>query len=264
MSSTAPNLAQALYDEFELMNNQVYPYTGTPVKTCTFVHIVNNGVTAITITSDTELRFDDGQGYTYPYVFLPRVTSQVLNPSESAQFVFECGSDGVVIPDTALMKLFENNVQITDVSIYRTGIVDGEDAALYYFTYRMTVILAERINAAGIYDYGGEGLGQLVVGFGYIRNALAYGWENILGMKTNPSTSNGPIINTIDEYLDRLTGDFFHDAVHYVYHSVHTMTGTACDSLDSIDLNTTPDAATMMSAELMADIVDYYCNNGLS
>jgi hypothetical protein len=42
------------------------------------------------------------------------------------------------------------------------------------------------------------------------------------------------------------------------------MTSNACSALDNINLNTSMADATTLSAELMSDIVDYYCNGELS
>lgn len=269
MSSTAPNLTQALYNEFTLMNDQVYPYVPSGTKTSTILNILNTSlVTSLVITPETELRFDDGAGYTYPYLFYPHISSSVTIPfSSSEQFIFETVSTSVTIPDTANMKLYQNGTLVTDVSLTRTEIVDATNETLYYFVYRMTQIFMDRINAANIYDPDSgdtQGAGYLTVSFDNLKSALAYAWPNILGMQTNPSTSNGPIINSIDAYLDKLTGNYFYATVHYSYHSVRQMTSAACDDLDDIDLNTTPDAATQLSAEMMADIVDYYCNGELS
>jgi hypothetical protein len=267
MSSTAPNLAQALYNEFTLMNNQVYPYVPSGTRTSTILNIYNTSwLTSLVITPETELRFDDGAGYIYPYVFYPHISSSVTIPAAfSEQFIFETNSTGVTIPDTANMKLYKEGALVTSVSLARTEIVDAANETLYYFVYRMTQIFMDRINAANIYDPDSgdtQGAGYLDVTFDDLNNALAYAWPNILQMQTDPKNSH--IINSIDTYLDKLTHRYFYGARTYQPHPVRTMTEDACDDLDEIDLSTTPDAATQLSAEMMADIVDYYCNGELS
>jgi len=261
MSSTAPNLAQALYNEFTLMNNQVYPYVPSGTKTSTILNILNTSlVTSLVITPETELRFDDGAGYTYPYLFYPHISSSVTIPfNSSAQFIFETASTSVTIPDTANMKLYQNGTLVTDVSLARTEIVDATNETLYYFVYRMTQIFMDRINAANIDD---PDAGYLNVSFANLNSALAYAWPNILQMQSDPRNSH--ITTSIDTYLDTLTQRYFYNTRTYQPHPVRTMTETACDALDNIDLQTQPDAATQLSAEMMADIVDYYCNGELS
>ena len=154
------------------------------------------------------------------------------------------------------------------VVLQEDHVVAAEHEALYYFVYRMTQILMDRINAANIYDpdQGDEnpGAGYLTVDFTMMKSAFVYGWANILYMEEHPSTSNGPIINSIDTYLDKLTGNYFYATIHYSHNSVSGMTSNACSALDNINLNTSMADATTLSAELMADIVDYYCNGELS
>ena len=275
MSSTAPDLAASLKTEFDHMLNQDYPYVDADTKTCVIVNVINNGISDVTVYPTTELRFDDGQGYTYPEVFYPYITSPVviaastgLTPAGSAEFLFQTAYTGqIIIQDTDNAKLFNNNTEILDLAINRTPVIDAGDECLYYFVYRMTELFAESINDAAIYDPDSgdsSGAGNLHVNFAMIKDALDYGWTNILGMQEHPSTSNGPIINTIDTYLDKLTGNFFRGALHYSYHPVRTMASDACSALDSMNLNTTQDAANTMSAEMMADVLDWYCNGELS
>ena len=269
MSSTAPNLATALKAEFDLMNQQVYPYVASGTSTAVFVRITNTSTLAqVTVYPTTLLKFDDGLGTTYPYDFYPHIDEDVIiNPSSSVDVIFETTSTEVSIPMTALMKLYNSGTVMLGVSLDRTDIIDADNETLYYFVYRMTSILGDRINAARIYDPDrgqDQGAGYLDVSFSMIKSAFDYAWPNILGMQTNPSTSNGPIINSIDAYLDRLTGGYFNRTINYDYHSVQQMTSDACDDLDDIDLSMLADAATQLSAEMMADIVDYYCNGGVS
>ena len=269
MSSTAPNLATALKAEFDLMNQQVYPYVASGTSTAVFVRITNTStLSQVTIYPTTLLKFDDGLGTTYPYDFYPHIDEDIIiNPSSSVDVIFETTSTEVSIPITALMKLYNSGTLVLDISLDRTDIIDSDNETLYYFVYRMTSILGDRINTARIYDPDSgqdQGAGYLDVSFSMIKNAFNYAWPNILGMQTNPSTSNGPIINSIDAYLDKLTGSYFYTTIHYSYHSVRQMTSDACDALNNMNLSTTQDAANVMSAEMMADVVDFYCNGALS
>jgi hypothetical protein len=133
----------------------------------------------------------------------------------------------------------------------------------------MTQIFMDRINAANIYDPDSgdtQGAGYLDVTFDDLNSALAYAWPYILSMQSlDPNEANNSHITTsIDTYLDKLTHRYFYNTLHYSYHPVRTMTEIACNDLDNIDLNISQDDATQLSAELMSDIVDYYCNGELS
>lgn len=274
MSTTAQNLANALRAEFQLMNDQVYPYVEN-TKACVIVNITNTSTITKTITPTMMLEFD-ALGYTYPEKFYPKISAPIdLNPATQyttageATILFESTYSGqITVPDTANAKLYDNGTQVIGIAIDRTPVIDAEHESLYYFVYRMTQILMDRINAANIYDpdQGDEnpGAGYLTVDFTMMKSAFVYGWANILYMEEHPSTSNGPIINSIDTYLDKLTGNYFYATIHYSHNSVSGMTSNACSALDNINLNTSMADATTLSAELMADIVDYYCNGELS
>lgn len=275
MSSTASDLADVIKTEFDHKLNQDYPYVDDDTKTSVIVNITNTGLADIIIYPTTELRFDDGQGYTYPEIFYPYITTAIVIPAATASsaagtatLLFETAYTGhITVQDTDNAKLFYNNIELLNISIDRMPVMTADNEAMYYFVYRMTSLFAESINDAHINDPDSgdtQGAGALTVSFTEIKDALAYGWTNILGMQENPSTSNGPIINTIDTYFDKLTGNYFYSTIHYSYHSVRQMTSDACDALNNMDLSTTQDAANVISAEMMADVVDFYCNGALS
>lgn len=283
MSSTAPNLADDLKEEFDHMNNQDYPYNMQNNKNCVIANLINSSPLPVDITSTTKLMFDTYQYEFYPYLsdgtvqmpgatVIPGPTPQdppTIIPSEM-EFIFETSSTGTLpITSSDVGHIYINGTLVTTLAVQNTDCITADNEALYYFTYRITKLFMDNINSSGINDPGTEedpGAGLLSVSFSMMENALSYGWVNILSMQSiDPNeANNSKITNTLDTYLDKLTGNYFYNTHAYSYQPVRTMSGNACAALDNMSLSTTPNAATIMSAEMMADVLDYYCNGGIS
>lgn len=304
MGAVLTKMTNDFIAEFTLMNNQVYPYTPDAVKTCVSVYVTNNVAQSFTVDSSVTIKFDDGLGTVYPYVFTPVLPNGPVvipaatvipgptpqDPPEiipvSVSLFFETSYVGTVTVTTSDHGgVYQNDVLVTSLGVQNMGSIDGENEMLYYFTCRMTEIIAENIKSANFIDHdrGDEnpGYGPMVINFNTIKSAIDYGFTNMLQMQEHPSTSNLPITATLSRvrgggsgpfYLDKIVGDFFYYAVNdytYIYQLEYDGkdADALCDELNALSSQGPPyvtaDQATIMGAQMMAGLIDSYCNDAL-
>lgn len=304
MGTILTNMTNDFIDEFTLMNNQVYPYNPDAVKTCVYVYLSNSSSQSFIVDSTVTLEFDDGQGTTYPYVFTPVLPSgsieidgaTIIPPVDPQDpptvipavkaLLFETSYSGTVtvVPNDH-GSIYKNGTLVTTLNVSNMGSIDGANEMLYYFTCRMTEIIADNIKSANFVDsdHGDEnpGYGPMVISFSTVKSAIEYGFTNMLEMQDNPSTSNLPITATLSRvqgggpgpfYLDKIVGDFFFHAVndyHYVYQLEYNGKSSSqlCDDLNALSSQGPPyvtaDQATVIGAQMMAGLIDSYCNGAL-
>ena len=181
--------------------------------------------------------------------------------------------------------VYKDDVLVTSLGVQNMGSIDGANEMLYYFTCRMTEIIAENIDSVHFVDHdsGDEnpGYGPMVINYDTIKAAIDYGFTNMLEMQNNPSTSNLPITATLSRvrgggpgpfYLDKIVGDFFYYAVNdytYIYQLEYDGkdADTLCAELNALSSQGPPyvtaDQATIMGAQMMAGLIDSYCNGAL-
>lgn len=305
MGAVLTKMTNDFIAEFTLMNNQVYPYTPDAVKTCVSVYLTNSSPQPFIIDNTVTIEFDDGQGTTYPYIFTPVLPSGTVEingatvipgptPQDpptiipvSVPFFFETSYSGsVTVVPADHGKIYKNGVQVTTIGVQNMGSIDGADELLYYFTCRMTYIIAENIDSYGFYDpdeggdEGDPGYGPMVINYNTIKAAIEYGFTNMKYMNDHPSTSNAPITSTLSRarrsdpagYLDKIVGDFFMHCVNsysYIYQLTYDGkdADTLCDELNALSSPIPPyvtaDQATIMGAQMMAGLIDSYCNGAL-
>ena len=304
MGAVLTKMTNDFIAEFTLMNNQIYPYTPDAVKTCVSVYVTNNVAQSFTVDSTVTIKFDDGLGTVYPYIFTPVlpngpivIPAATVNPGPTPQdppeiipvsvsLFFETSYVGTVtVTSSDHGSIYKDDVVVSSLGVQNMGSIDGTNEMLYYFTCRMTEIIAENIKSANFVDQdrGDEnpGYGPMIIDFNTIKEAIDYGFTNILQMQEHPSTSNLPITATLSRvrgggpgpfYLDKIVGDFFYHAVNdyrYIYQLEYDGkdADTLCDELNALSSQGPPyvtaDDATIMGAQMMAGLIDSYCNGAL-
>lgn len=306
MGTVLTNMTNDFIAEFNLMNSQTYPYTPDATKTCISIYLTNNSPQSFTVDSTVTIQFDDGQGTTYPYIFTPVLPSgdivvdgatvipgpepqdpPTIIPFSKSLFFETAYSGTVTVVPSDHGNIYKNGTQVLTLGVQNMGSIDGENEMLYYFTCRMTEIIAENIKSANFVDEdeGGDegepGYGPMVINYNTIKSAIEYGFTNMLEMQNNPSTSNLPITATLSRvqgggpgpfYLDKIVGDFFFHAVndyHYVYQLTYNgkTSSQLCDDLNALSSQGPPyvtaDQATVMGAQMMAGLINSYCNSRL-
>lgn len=283
----------AVKAEFTLMTNQVFPYTEDGNKAAIRFTIENTSALPFTIYKNgTTFKFN-----AYPtVVFYPVIEADYIlqpaippdphdpddpgTPGEVKSFIFMTDYTGTLnITSASLGFLYTNGTQVTTgIALSHGDCYAKENGVLYYFCFRMTDIFAQVINNSHISDPGTDenpGRGNLSVSQGMMDSALTFAAVNILDMQAHPTTSNAKITGTLDNssgnagYLDILTGYYFYGSIgtRYSYHPIRAMAENACNLLDSYkseDPSKTSAVMNDISAELMAQVLDHYCNGALS
>lgn len=303
MGTAVTNMTNDFIAEFTLMNNQVYPYVEEGHKTCILVNLTNSVASTFTVDSTIKILFDDGQGYTYDFPFYAVLPSgPIIIPAATVIPDPDPQQPPTVIPVTkAIMfetpytgecpitssdhgTIYKDNLALLNPSVEQGNAITADKELLYYFTFRMTEIISENIDSAHIVDNDrGEenpGYGPLVITWSNIKEAIDYGYNNMSYMNDHPSTSNAPITATLSRgrasdpagYLDKIVGDFFMYAVNdytYIYRLTYDNKDAdeLCDELNGLSSQGPPyvtaDQATILGAQMMAGLIDSYCNGAL-
>ena len=301
MGTVFNNMRADFISEFTLMNNQTYPYTNINNKDSVVVNIINSGG-SFTIDTTAYLKFTNSLGQEYPYIFKPVLPSgpvviggarvipstdpnepDTIIPTETSLF-FDTVSSEVTLLTSDIGKLYVNDVLVSAVTIEHKDIIAAEHQFLYYFIYRVTMIIANNIDSAHFFDsdHGDEnpGIGALEINFNSTMEAVSFGFDNVLYMQEHPSTDNSKITGTLVRtsgssrpgYLDIIVNDFFYYALndyHYVSHLTYNNKDAdqLCAELNSLSSQGPPyitvNEATILSADMMTGIIDSYCNDDL-
>lgn len=300
MGTALTNMTNDFIAEFTLMNNQVYPYVEEGHKTCILVRLTNSEATAFTVDSTIKILFDDGLGYTYDFPFyavlidgpivIPAAEVDPQDPSSvipvSKAIMFETPYTGVCpITSSDHGTVYQGSTPLLNPTVEQGDAIPADKELLYYFTFRMTEIIAKNIDSAHLVDQdsGDEnpGYGPLTITWAGVKAAIDYGYTNMDYMNSHPSTSNAPITGTLSRtigggagpfYLDYIVGDFFYYAVNdYYYNYTLEYNGKSseqlCAELNALSSQGPPyvtaNQATIIGAQMMAGLIDSYCNGAL-